>query len=40
MRTLRRLHTTHHDPRYMQRHNFNITFPICDAIFGTYRRGS
>ena len=38
MRTLRRLHTTHHDPRYMQRHNFNITFPICDAIFGTYRR--
>lgn len=35
---LRRLHSVHHDPRCMSRYNFNITFPICDRIFGTYRR--
>jgi sterol desaturase/sphingolipid hydroxylase (fatty acid hydroxylase superfamily) len=34
---LRRLHTLHHDPRSMTLHNFNITFPICDRLFGTYR---
>ncbi len=38
MAVLRRLHTAHHDPTLMQRYNFNITFPICDALFGTYRR--
>jgi Fatty acid hydroxylase superfamily len=32
---LRIHHRTHHDPRLMTRTNFNITFPICDAIFGT-----
>jgi hypothetical protein len=32
---LRTHHRTHHDPRLMTRNNFNITFPICDAIFGT-----
>jgi len=32
---LRSHHQTHHDPRLMTRTNFNITFPICDAIFGT-----
>ncbi len=32
---LRRHHTAHHDPRLMQRANFNITFPICDRLFGT-----
>ncbi|MFL5430460.1 MAG: sterol desaturase family protein [Myxococcales bacterium] len=32
---LRRHHRTHHDPRLMSRSNFNITFPICDALFGT-----
>jgi hypothetical protein len=37
---LRRLHTAHHDPRLMERHNFNITFPIADALFGTYLRAS
>ncbi|MGZ6142284.1 MAG: sterol desaturase family protein [Myxococcales bacterium] len=31
---LRRAHQTHHDPRNMTR-NFNITFPICDRLFGT-----
>jgi hypothetical protein len=33
--TLRRHHTLHHDPRLMGRYNFNITFPICDRLFGT-----
>jgi hypothetical protein len=35
LRSLRRHHQAHHDPAAMTRHNFNITFPICDAIFGT-----
>ena len=30
---LRRHHTVHHDPTKMQRWNFNITFPIADALF-------
>lgn len=33
--TLRRLHQRHHDPAVMTRCNFNITFPICDHLFGT-----
>lgn len=32
---LRRHHMAHHDPQRMATHNFNITFPICDAVFGT-----
>ena len=32
---LRRLHTAHHDTRLMTTQNFNITFPICDWLFGT-----
>lgn len=39
MKTLRRLHTQHHNPALMSNYNFNITFPICDAIFGTKYRG-
>jgi fatty acid hydroxylase family protein len=35
VRRLRRHHQTHHDPERMGRVNFNITFPICDWIFGT-----
>jgi hypothetical protein len=35
MALLRRHHQLHHDPRLMGRYNFNITFPICDALFGT-----
>ena len=31
---LRSLHQTHHDPQRMTS-NFNITFPICDRLFGT-----
>ena len=37
MSRLRALHTTHHDPAAMQTHNFNITYPICDWLFGTWR---
>ncbi len=32
---LRRHHLAHHDPARMTRVNFNITFPIGDALFGT-----
>ena len=30
-----RLHTIHHVPGFMQTRNFNLTFPVCDALFGT-----
>lgn len=36
MGRLRRLHTNHHNPALMTHYNFNITFPISDALFGTY----
>jgi hypothetical protein len=35
MARLRRHHQAHHDLRLMGRHNFNITFPLCDRLFGT-----
>ena len=35
---LRRLHLRHHDPRLMARHNFNITYPVADWLFGTLYR--
>ena len=35
---LKRLHQTHHDPRVMASCNFNITYPIFDAVFGTLHR--
>ena len=35
MARLRRLHTLHHRQSLMQHYNFNITYPICDRIFGT-----
>lgn len=37
-RVIRRLaehHARHHDPRLMQRWNFNITVPLADKMFGT-----
>jgi len=40
VRRLKRLHETHHDPRLMARCNFNITYPIGDALFGTLSRGA
>jgi Fatty acid hydroxylase superfamily len=36
---LRRHHALHHDLRLMSRYNFNITFPICDHLFGTNHVG-
>ena len=39
VRRLRAHHTLHHDVARMQKWNFNITFPICDALFGTTHRG-
>lgn len=33
--TVRRMHYVHHALGYMQTRNFNLTFPICDFIFGT-----
>lgn len=36
---LRRHHREHHDMRLMARYNFNITYPLCDWIFGTRHRG-
>jgi fatty acid hydroxylase family protein len=38
VRALRRLHWVHHDPSLMRRANFNVTFPIADAVLGTWRR--
>jgi hypothetical protein len=35
LRALRRHHELHHDLRRMTEANFNITFPIGDALFGT-----
>ncbi len=36
--TLSKLHTVHHSGDSMQKHNFNITYPIFDFIFGTYKK--
>lgn len=35
IRVLRAHHAKHHDPRYMQRYNFNVTVPLFDWIMGT-----
>lgn len=32
---LRRWHAKHHDPRFMQRWNFNVTLPLFDWVMGT-----
>ena len=39
LRRLRANHQAHHDPARMNACNFNITFPICDRLFGTLNRG-
>lgn len=38
VRVLRQHHRIHHDLALMTRCNFNITFPICDLLFGTIHR--
>ncbi len=40
VRVLRRHHRAHHHLALMTRWNFNITFPICDQLFGTSYRQS
>ncbi|NOZ65075.1 MAG: fatty acid hydroxylase family protein [Alphaproteobacteria bacterium] len=35
---LRRHHTLHHDRDLMNDYNFNITYPVCDLLLGTYYR--
>lgn len=35
IRRLREQHRRHHEPRLMKRWNFNVTFPVFDAILGT-----
>lgn len=37
MQRLKRLHQSHHDLTLMGKYNYNITIPIGDKIFGTYR---
>ena len=39
IRRLRRNHVAHHNKALMTRYNFNITYPICDTLFGTLYRG-
>lgn len=39
MDRLRRHHTLHHNKSLMMRYNFNITYPICDHLFGTVYTG-
>jgi hypothetical protein len=38
VRVLRRHHARHHDPRLMQRWNFNVTIPLFDWVHGTIWR--
>ena len=38
IRGLRKHHIAHHDKRLMTHYNFNITYPICDRLFGTLYR--
>lgn len=33
--SLRRHHIAHHNPAIMMERNFNLTYPIADAVFGT-----
>lgn len=35
MAALRKHHTLHHDRDLMNQYNFNITYPLCDILFGT-----
>jgi hypothetical protein len=38
MSRLRQHHLAHHNRQLMTRYNFNITYPICDRLFGTLYR--
>ena len=39
IRGLREHHVAHHNKALMTRYNFNITYPICDRLFGTLYTG-
>ena len=39
MSRLRKHHINHHNKSLMTSYNFNITYPICDRIFGTIYHG-
>lgn len=34
-RRMRQHHLDHHNPRLMEKYNFNIVFPLFDYVFGT-----
>jgi sterol desaturase/sphingolipid hydroxylase (fatty acid hydroxylase superfamily) len=36
IRWLKRTHAVHHDPRLMQKSNFNVSLPLWDRVRGTY----
>ncbi len=38
LKALRRLHFQHHDLADMDKHNFNISYPVFDIVFGTLGR--
>ena len=38
IRRLREHHVAHHNKALMSNYNFNITYPICDRLFGTLYR--
>lgn len=38
VRAMRRRHRVHHDPAQMGDCNFNLTWPLCDWLFGTTAR--
>lgn len=38
IRTMRRRHILHHRRDLMQTHNFNLTFPLMDILYGTLYR--
>lgn len=38
IRFMRRHHAVHHDPRLMQRWNFNVSLPLWDVVRRTYLR--
>ena len=37
IKSLRRIHLGHHNPQWMQKYNFNISYPIFDWIFKTLK---
>ncbi len=38
VRFMRRHHAIHHDPRIMQKWNFNVSVPLWDVVRRTYVR--